>query len=452
MKTLSEQIKELLAALSAKKDQLVEATKALQETPDDATEGAVVELTADVEKMASRLESLQKAEKALGTAAQPVGPVAAAVIKHVTKSAETENLLGKLALITYEAKIKGINVEQVAETRFKGEQAVMEVIKAAQNPAASGVAGYAQELTQMAYGQFLDTLRETTVLSQAIPPMARHTFDGNSSIYVPYRAGTSKDAGATFRAEGAPIPVKGLTFSNLLLTPKNMGVILTATEEMLRRSSISLAAYFQSAMVADTAEVLDALFLDATAGSAIRPAGIQNGIAGGDTRAAAGTGTVSDIVTDVKVMVGAMTNNRMGSPNTRWLMSNANKLTLEMSITATGALSFPTVAASNTLAGYGIIDAPDIPDNVILLIDFANVSEAFGSPMFTASTVATLHEESASPLPLATGTSGAGAITAAPVRSLFQTNSWALRMMLDADWAVLRPHTVQQLTAVAWVG
>jgi HK97 family phage major capsid protein len=450
MKTLSEQIQSAQDELVTLKDKLVEATKALETEANDANEGAVVELTASVEKTAARLESLQRAEKALGTAVKPAEPVnAPAIVKSHTKN--VDNLLGKMAVIAYESKVKNLSMDQVADMRFKGDTAVETLIKTAQNPALSNVSGYAQELTQMAYGQFMDVLRDTTVLSQAIPQMQRHTFDGATSIYVPYRAGTSKDAAASFRAEGAAIPVRGLTFSNLSLTPKNMGVILTATEEMLRRSSISLASYFQNAMVQDTAEALDILFLDATAGSAVRPAGIQNGVAGNDTRAAAGTGTVVDIMTDIKSMVGELTKNRMGSPNTRWIMSHTNKLTLEMSITATGSLSFPTVAASNSLGGFQIIATNDIADNVVLLVDFGNVSEAFGSPAFLASNVATIHEDS-DPLPISTGTSGAGAITAAPVRSLFQTNSWALRMMLDVDWAKLRAHTVQQLSAVSWVG
>ena len=69
--------------------------------------------------------------------------------------------------------------------------------------------------------------------------------------------------------------------------------------------------------------------------------------------------------------------------------------------------------------------------------------------MFEATTMATLHEEDTTPLPI--GSTGAPATVAAPVRSLFQTNSWALRMLLDTDWAKLRAvGPVQELTAVAW--
>ena len=93
----------------------------------------------------------------------------------------------------------------------------------------------------------------------------------------------------------------------------------------------------------------------------------------------------------------------------------------------------------------------EIPVDLVLLIDFEHISAGFGTPNFEASEQATLHEEDTLPLPLATP--GAPATVAAPARSLFQTNSWALRLLLDADWQKMRtPGPVQELTAVAWKG
>jgi len=450
MKTLSQQIQELQEQINTKRDALVNATKALQETPDDATEGAVVELTAELEKANARLVSLQAAEKALGTGATPVaGSPAPGFLPHRTKSTETDNLYGKIALATYESRIKGIPIDMVMDTRFKGEQAVVELLKAAQNPAMFGTAGYAQELGQMAYGQLMGQLREAALLPRAVPLMQQHQFNGATSIYVPMRAGGNTDAAAAFRAEGAPIPVKGLTFTSQSLTPKNMGVILTATEEMLSRSSIDLSSYFQSAIITDTAEALDVAFLSSTAGSTTTPAGIQNGVTGGDTRAAAGTGTTANIVTDIKTMLTAMAVANMGGAGARFIMSTKNWYTLSMALTATGALQFPETA-NGMLANTPVLVTNRLNDNLVLLVDFAQITCAFGSPLFLASNVATIHEES---VPAAISTVGTPNVVAAPVRSLFQTNSWALRMMLDADWKKLRTTgLVQQLTSVAWVG
>jgi HK97 family phage major capsid protein len=447
MKTLSEQIQELQAALSVTKDKLVEATKALGETADDANEGAVVELTAELEKSTARLESLLAAEKALGMRSEPAAP---AVIKQQLNSKAADNLFGKIALVEYESRVKGMSKDQVIANRFKGDDAVVEVIKAAQNPANSGVTAYAGELTQIAYGTMLDELRKVSVLPRCVPAAKQHQFNGAASIKIPYRNDALVSAGGAFRAEGAAIRVGGMTFTSLSLTPKNLGVILTATQEMLSRSSIDLSSYFQQQIIADTSDVLDGIFLGASAGSAIVPPGIRNGVAGADTRAAAGTGTASDILVDVKKMAIALSDAKMGGAACRWIMSPSNWYAVLMSRTATGTMTFPE-AANGQLAGWPVIVSQHMANTEVLLIDFEHVTFAMGAPAFLASEVATIHEEDTSPT--AIGTAGSPNVVAAPVRSLFQTNAWALRMMLDADWARLRSTgSVQELSAVAWVG
>ena len=452
MKTIAEQIAELEKLLATKKDALVQATKGLEtaEAEDgESFEAAVIEGTASVEKTVARLESLRRAEKALGTQAVKV-EAAPAIVKTISKSADADNLYGKLALVEFESRVKGVSKEQVMQERFGDSETIRTVAKAVQNPAMSNVAGYAQELTDVAHGQFMDLLREESLLARTVPLAQQHQFNGATSIYVPKRGGSTTQAAGEFRAEGSPIPVKGLSFTSQSLTPKNLGVILTATAEMLRRSSMDLASYFQRAIVADTGTALDALFLSATAGSTIAPAGIQNGVAGGDTRPASGTGTNADIVADLKACLTAMTQQFMGNnSSTRWVMSPKNWYTVSMSLTATGARQFPETA-NNVLVGIPVIVTNHIADTNVLLVDFNEVSTGIGSPQFLASEVATLHEDT---VPSPISTVGTPNIVAAPIRSLFQTHAWALRMMLDADWAKMRSAgLVQQLTAVAWIG
>jgi HK97 family phage major capsid protein len=450
MKTLAQQITELQTALASEKDKLVEATKLLETDPTPEMETAVVELTDNVEKMCTRLENLKRAELALGKTAAPVEKTvdSPAVIHPAIKTKDAENLYGKLALCTYDAKVKGVSVEQIAESRFKGNEALAIVIKAAQNPAMTTVPGYAQDLLTMGFGQFMDILRAESVLTSATPLMQQHVFNGFSSIAVPYRKGTELDAAGVWRAEGAPVPVKSLQFGGKTLTPKNLGVILTATEEMLQRSSIDLAAYFQDAMAKDTGAYVDMTFLDATAGSTIRPAGIRFGGTAASEFPASGTGTANDILTDIKKMLTAQAKFNMGGASQRFIMSKTNWYTVQFARTATGAPYFPEAAQGN-IAGVPVIVSQHIPDTSVLLVDFAQITCAFGAPVFLTSNVATLHEENAAPLPLV---DGAG-VVAKPARSLFQTFTVATRMNLPADWEFLRDDgIVIELTAVAWVG
>lgn len=448
MKTIAEQVKEAQAALAAEKDRMLAAAKTFESEPTDEAEAVLRELTGNVEKMTGRVETLLAAEAALAKTATPVEVTAPAVVKALPKAKDAENLLGKLALCTYESRVKGLPLEQVAAMRFKGNDPLDVVIKATQNPAMTTVPAYAGELLQMAFGEFRDILRGLAVLPSCVPLMQQHNFAGFASIAVPVRVGTETDAAGVWRAEGAPVPVKGLQFAGRTLTPKRLGVILTATEEMLARSSIDLAAYFQLAMAQDTAAYLDMTFLDNTAGSAIRPAGIRFGGTAASDFAASGTGTAADIVADVKKMLTAQAGFRMGGVNARFIMSPKNWFTVSFAITATGAKQFPETEAGK-LGGVPVIISQHVPDDTVLLVDFGQITCAFGLPSFLTSNVATIHEENATPLPLV---DGAGA-AAKPVRSLFQTFSWAVRMDLPADWEKLRDDgVVIELTGVAWVG
>ena len=64
-------------------------------------------------------------------------------------------------------------------------------------------------------------------------------------------------------------------------------------------------------------------------------------------------------------------------------------------------------------------------------------------------TEATLHEEDTTPLALGTGAQGTG-VLAVPMRSLFQTDSIAIRLSLYVTWAMVRTGMVQTIAAVTW--
>ena len=81
-----------------------------------------------------------------------------------------------------------------------------------------------------------------------------------------------------------------------------------------------------------------------------------------------------------------------------------------------------------------------------MILDAADFVTATGdTPNFTVSDQATLHMET-TPTAISTTTTA----VAAPVRSLFQTDSIAVRMMLDVNWGLLRTGTVAWVTGITW--
>jgi hypothetical protein len=67
-------------------------------------------------------------------------------------------------------------------------------------------------------------------------------------------------------------------------------------------------------------------------------------------------------------------------------------------------------------------------------------------PKITASSQTTLHMEDTAPLPISTISTA----VAAPTRSLFQTDSMAIRLILDVNWGLRATGAVAWLTATNW--
>jgi HK97 family phage major capsid protein len=433
--TIAEKIVAAEQKLNASKDSLVEATKSL-ESGDDSAMHQVEELSAQVETEAKSLETLRKAEAALAVKSVPV---AANIVqaKHMGNKANAD-LLFKSVIAVAEAHVKRVSVDSVLANRFGSDEGVAAITKAASAPAQTNVQGWASELVRDTYAAFMDTLKPESVIPRL--GLNQYTFDGYQSIKIPMRAETPNLAGA-FRAEAAPIPVKQMGFTSKILTPKSMGVISTFSNELFERSTPNILDVIRSAMVTDTAQALDVAFLSATPGSAISPEGIQDGILPRDTAESAGT-TVADIMTDLRGRLQTMASLNLGRKPV-WIMNPARAWGLQLATNAVGAAAFPEMA-SGSLIGVPVVTSTNVPADVVFLIDAAEVYFAGGAPRFMGTDVATLHMEDTTPLAINGGT------PANPVRSLYQTNTAAIRAMWDLDWAMNRSGCVQTITAVAW--
>lgn len=442
---LAEQIKAKQAEITAAKDQLTVVIKSLENV--DAADTTAVEaldlqvksLSETIEGHNARMATLLSAEKALaGTANAP------AVIHQRGDHKDPAILIVRSALATQEAYLKRVPIAQVMAERygnyndFEQTKAVSEYIvaKAAQNPAFTNVAGYAQELTQQAYGAFMDLLTPESVVANL--PMNSFQFEGFSSIVIPMRANRTKNFAGAFRAEGAPIRVGGTTLTSKTLTPKSMGIIGTFSQELFRRSTPNIETLIRQWMIEDTSIALDGTFLGATVGSATQPAGIAYGL-GANTAVSSGN-TQEQITADVRAMLQRMANAQLGRRPV-WIMDPQRLIGLQTALTPTGTLAFPS-AQNKVFMGYPIVTSLNVPDSEVFVVDAAEIDFAGGTPMFMGTEVATIHEEDTNPAEVGGSTT--------PVRSLFQTNSAALRAVWELDWLVQRSGAVQQLTSVAW--
>lgn len=450
MSKIAERIEAAQTALNAKKDQLSALVKSMEANPtDDAIIAQVDALSADIESETKSIGALQKAELALAASVQPQAPNVHT--GGAGKVKDPADLIVKNAVSTMEAYLKRIPLAQAMHERygatreFEQVKAVSDYLiqKAAQNPAMTNVPGWAEELTREAYGGFMDLIAPESVVPRI--PMVRYNFGGASSIKIGMRKDKTKNLAAGFRAEGAPIRVGAGVTDSRILTPKSLGVIGTFTNELFGRSTPNIEQLIRSWIVEDTAEALDKTFLDAVAGSAIRPAGLQNGLLAANTAASTGV-TAAAITADIRERMQAMADANLGR-RVVFVMNTARFIGIKLALTPTGTLAFPE-AANGQLIGYPVITSVNVPSDVIFMVDAAELAFAGDAPVFMGTEVATIHEEDTTPL--AIGTAGAPATVAAPARSLFQTNSSALRAIWEVDWNVARVGAVQTITAAAW--
>jgi HK97 family phage prohead protease len=361
------------------------------------------------------------------------------------------DLLARAGVVTIRAKEWGIPVD-VARQRIYGEDLETReicdiVVRGAVAPAMTTVTGWAAELVQPRYEALLPLLMPKAILTRLAPRGLALDFGTAGRIVIPSRQRTPSLAGS-FVGEGMPIPVRQGAFTSLQLTRKKVGVISVWTREMEDASTPAIEGVIREAIQDDTSVVVDSILIDANAATVIRPAGLLNGVA---ALTATTGGGLNALVGDILQLVGAITTATYGNlRNLVWLMNPAQTLSASLTgAAATGVYPFKDEIARGTLANIPIIDSATVPAKTVILVDAADfVSVGGGAPRFDMSDSATIHMEDTTPLELV-GTGSPGTV-ASPQRSLFQTDSLALRMVMPLNWANRRTGTVAWTQNVTW--
>jgi hypothetical protein len=188
------------------------------------------------------------------------------------------------------------------------------------------------------------------------------------------------------------------------------------------------------------------VLLDANPATAIRPAGLLNGVSAQTQTAGGG---VAAIVGDLKLLVGALVTSTKGNLRSPvWIMNPGEMLSASLANTQ-GIFPFKEEIGRGSLLNIPIIDSATVTSKTVILVDAADFVTAGGQgPRFELSDSATLHMEDTTPLELV-GTGSPGTV-ASPQRSLFQTDSIALRMILPLNWLMRRSGCVAWMANVTW--
>ena len=97
---------------------------------------------------------------------------------------------------------------------------------------------------------------------------------------------------------------------------------------------------------------------------------------------------------------------------------------------------------------YPVITSITVPVDTMFLVDAADFITATGdTPRFDVSDQGVLNMEDLTPQQLVSGTAPT---VATPQRSLWQTDSIAIRMIMDLNWAMRRTGSVQFVSGMLW--
>lgn len=441
MKTLSQRIEDAQTDLNAARDAY---------SAHVATDGYDIEqanvLKDALDERQARLASLKEAEQRIGLNAEerPAGKPALGRRPLGTPNVEVKasDLIVRAGVCQLLSHISGQPIERVLEDRYPGHEATAAVTRTAIAVATTTTSGWASQLVETATAEFLALLPPSSVYPVLRSMGTSLTFGPNSgAIKIPFSSSTTALAGG-FVLEGDPIPVGRMTLDSVSLTPHKFGIIVPMTKEVMRYTNPALEAIVRSELLARTAIKLDSLLIDTTAGSATRPAGLRYGVspvasgyAGGDYKA---------FLEDMKALLAPFDTANAGR-SLALLMNPAQARAIRM---MEGPNSSGFGWANQFLADFRQVVSTSITSGIVIAVDTADFVTSTGdTPMFETSDQATIHMED-SPAPLsAVDTPNT---VAAPIRSMFQTNSVALKMTLDVTWAMRRSGMVQWVNGTSW--
>jgi HK97 family phage prohead protease len=468
MSTLAQNIIESEKRLLAKKDELAAFHDAKGDgNYTDADMETIGKANADIEHEQKLMTALRDSEKNLGAQSGDGGRT---VVAHAAKANGSTalvqpprpfnvaakkisplDLLCRAGALMAVAQRERKSVDEICRAVFGDDEPTRAVLdwqtRAASNMAMTTVAGWAAELVQQIVVDFMATLYPKAIFPRFSGLGLSLTFGRNGKIIIPTRSRTPTIAGS-FVGEGLPIPVRQGAFTSQTLTPKKMAVITTWTREIDEHSIPAIQGLLRDAVQTDTAIALDSVLIDTNAATAIRPPGILNGVSGLTPTAGGGFAALTG---DIKALTGALLTGTLGNVrNPVWLMNPQQVNSIGL-VAAPGAGVFPfrDEIGRGTLGGWPVIDSGTVPLGTVIVVDAADfVSVTGDGPRFEISDQATLHMEDTAPTDISTA--GTPAVVAFPAKSMFQTDSLALRLILPINWTIRRTGTVAWMAGVTW--
>jgi hypothetical protein len=313
--------------------------------------------------------------------------------------------------------------EAMAKQLYPTDRAVHALVtRAATIPADSSTVGWAASLATVKVANVILGLGPTSAAAELFARALGVSFGRSAKVYVPSVVATA--TGASFVAEGAPIPVREDPLDGVTLERRKLAVIFVLTREVMEASNA--AAVVRQTAAEHLAAALDAAVFSTTEGDTVTPSGLLFGV--NATAATAGGGTAAMLM-DIGNLVGAVA--AVGGTQVTLVAAPSEWAKI---VVQAPALPFPVLPSGALTAG-----------TVVAVAASALAAATGDTPEYATSAHAVLHMDTA---PAAIGTEGdPGPNTvAAPARSLWQSDAVGIRLVLRLGWGL----RVTSGAPVAW--
>lgn len=431
---LKAQLAKVQATIAEKQKAMEELHKSAHEkglTLDQEQNDKYAALEKEVDQLEVEEKRIQKLIAASEKAATTATPVAGANSEQAEKSAKGDPnpAQPKIEIVKLE---KGIGFAQFARAKILSQLAAKEGnYKSALDVAKErGFGDEVQDLVTKAtlgtttdsgfaaslvhenrlVGEFVEMLRAATVFDKL---QGFRAVPFNSKIPSQLTGGT-----ASWVGEGAPKPLTNPTYGEVEIKEHKLAAITVYTQELMRRSDPSVDVLVRDDLIEASKTLIDATFLDATAASASRPAGVLNGVT-----AIASTGTTAAAYeTDLMTLINSFVTANLSLDGSYILMSETRAAQISLLRDALGNTYFNgmSLRGERTLMGIPVITSQTVGDKIVLVKTSEILLAQDGGVDVSYSDQATL-------------------VDGGTTHNLWQENKFAVRVEKFITWAKRRP-------------
>lgn len=433
---MKEYLAKLLKALAEKNQAMQTAlskSAAAGSTPDEATETEIQAIEKDISAIEINIERTKKQIAAVDAAAKTATPAAGQTAAQAKAAAEgNPDPEGNKPKIEIVPLAKGVGFAQYARAKILSQLAAKEgnyksaldvakergfgdevqdlVTKATLGTTTD--AGFAASLVteNRLVGEFVDMLRAATVFDQLTGFRA---VPFNSKIPSQLTGGQAQWVG-----EGAPKPLTNPTYGEVEIKEHKLAAITVYTQELMRRSDPAVDILVRDDLIETSKALIDKTFLDAGDATAVRPAGVLNGVV-----KTANTGTTAaNYEADLLALVDSFVTANLSLDGAYFIMSETRAAQISLLRDALGRSYFEGMAlrGTRTLMGIPVITSQTVGDKIILVKTSEILLAQDGGVDVSYSDQATL-------------------VDGGTTHHLWQENKFAVRVEKFITWAKRRP-------------